>query len=1000
MKFKLRNNNYINFDVYKDNVLVPRSYFIPFNSVEEMAKTDILSERYSSSAVEVLSGEWDFVYFEKESLVPDELDTDDVNFDKITVPSVWQHTGYEKPYYVNARYQFNPNPPQIPADCSVGIYHRCFDVEDIDKNYILSFLGVAGGLDVFVNGKYVGYSEGSHNTSEFELDEFLTKGENHLVVVNHKFTNGTYLECQDMFRDNGIFRDVLLYKYGKNSIYDFSAKTEFNSDFTYNLTVLPSLKLVDECEFSATIFDGNNMLATKSVNVDSRQIDKISFNNLEVEEWSAEIPKLYTLILTLSNNGSIVETIRRPIGFKHIKIMGNVFTFNNKNIKLFGVNHHDSNPKTGYVMSVEDMKKDVEIFKQYNVNCVRTSHYPPDPIFLDLCDIYGVYVVDEADIETHGCEVELHKPGACSHNERWQPRYWDRVYRMYERDKNHASITMWSLGNEAHGYLNQDYCYNELKRLTDIPIHYEGVCRTKRWAYDVVSQMYPWFNIVKKIAKGSGLPKKYYRKPYFMCEYAHAMGLGAGELETYVNSFLHADNMLGGCIWEFSDHAVCHENGDGEFEYTYGGDHNEDKHDGNFCVDGLFFPDRTAHSGALQMKNCYRPVRAKSIGDDTFEFDNYNCFANAKYTVKWRYISNGKILQNGDFQLDIEPRFRQSVSLNINHCQGDEAVVFDYFDGDFVVATEQIVVFDSSAIDYVNDEKNAPNVIKSEKNLVVEFNGGQFVFDTVTGEVVSYVKDGVQYINTAGFGHNKGFALSVYRAYTDNDMNIKRRQSKLALETEKMYKKNANSDYRIEGNKVIIESDYYISTVKSNKIIVAAVKYSIYNDGTVEIDADCKKSKNFIFALRFGLTLEMPRAFENVEYYGFGDKESTTDFDLHTTLGIFSMKVDEMHEEYIKPQESSMRSQTRWAKITDNDGHGLKFTSLDDRISFSADHYTSYQCAKAMHKEELQRCNTTCLHFDSYMLGAGSNACGPWPTKAHKKSKLNGEHLHLLVEFC
>lgn len=1001
MKFKLRNSNYTNFDIYKENVLTPRSYFIPFNSVEEMADTDILNERYSSSAVDVLSGEWDFLYYKNESLMPDVLDTDNTDFDKVSVPSVWQHTGYEKPYYVNTRYQFTPNPPEIPEDCPVGVYHRTFNIDDTDKNYILSFLGVAGGLDVFVNGEYVGYSEGSHNTSEFEIDKYVTQGENHLVVVNHKFTNGTYLECQDMFRDNGIFRDVLLYKYSKNSIYDFEAKTKFNSDFTYDLTILPSLKLVDECELSAAIFDGSDMISTKSINVDSKQIDKITFSNLDVKEWSAESPKLYTLILSLSHDGKIVEFVRRPIGFKHIKIVGNVFVFNNKNIKLLGVNHHDTNPKTGYMMTPEDMKKDVEIFKQYNVNCVRTSHYPPDPIFLDLCDAYGIYVVDEADIETHGCEVELHRRGACSHNVKWQPRYWDRVFRMYQRDKNHPSITMWSLGNEAHGYLNQDYCYNELKKYTDIPIHYEAVCRTSRWAYDVVSQMYPPLNRIYKIAKGSGLPKKYFTKPYYMCEYAHAMGLGAGELESYVTSFMNADNMLGGCIWEFVDHAIYNENG--EFEYTYGGDHGEEKHDGNFCVDGLFFPDRTPHSGALQMKNCYRPVRAKLIGDDTYEFYNYNCFTNAQFTVKWKYLLNGEAMQNGEFDLDIEPKFRQSVSLNINHQKGDEAVIFEYFDGDFEVASEQIVNFADAKIAYENKEDNAPDVTVSENKLFVYFKDGELIFDNSTGEVISYKKNGKQYINTAPFGQNKGFSLSAYRAYIDNDMYIKNIQSKFALDTEKMYKLNkmmSNTSYTVDGNKIIIDNDYYVSSTKVKKLYTANIKYFIYNDGTLEITATCNKSKNFRYALRFGLTLEMPRSFDNVEYYGYGDRESTSDFDYHTMLGIYSMKVDDMHEDYIRPQESSMRSNTRWAKLTDENGRGLKFTSLDDRMSFSADHYTSYQCAKAAHIEQLQKADTTCLHFDSYMLGAGSNACGPRPSKPYYKSKLNGEKIHLLVEFC
>lgn len=1000
MKFQIKKDNYKTFEVYKENVLTPRSYFIPFNDVEEMAGSDIRTERYSSSMAVCLSGEWDFAYYDKLSKCPDFINTDVFDFDKVTVPSVWQHTGYEKPYYVNTRYQFDPKPPEIPTDIPVGVYHKTFDVSDMDKNYILTFLGVAGGLEVYANGKYVGYSEGSHNTAEFELDDFIVEGENHLVVLNYKWTNGTYLECQDMFRCNGIFRDVLLTKYDKNSLYDFEAKTSFNKDYTYDLTILPALKLVDECELSASIFDNGELMTTKSINVDANQIDKITFESLEVEEWSAENPKLYTLVLSLSKAGEIVQLVRRPIGFKHIKITGNVFTFNGKNIKLLGVNHHDTNPKTGYAMSVEDMEKDVKIFKEYNVNCVRTSHYPPDPTFLDLCDEYGIYVVDEADIETHGCECELYRPGACSHNPKWQGHYWDRVYRMYSRDKNHPSITMWSLGNEAHGFKNQDFCYEELKKFTDIPIHYEGVCRTRRWAYDVVSQMYPPLNRVEKIAKGSGLSKRYYNKPYYMCEYAHAMGLGAGELETYVNAFMGADNMMGGCIWEFVDHAIYHQ--DGKYEYTYGGDHGEWKHDGNFCVDGLFFPDRTPHSGALQMKNCYRPVRCNEIGENQYQFKSFKRFTDANYTVKWVYSVDGVEENSGEFELNIKPQSKENVTLDIQHKAGDEALTFTYFDGEFQVASEQILKLASDVKAEIYDGEKPPVVEHSQSKLYVNFKGGSFVYDTSNGTVVSYNKNGVEYINAAPFGSNMGFGISVYRAPIDNDRYINMIWKKFGLDTEKLYAKfikNPKHKYfEIDKNAVVIARDYYLNTTKKKNICKVNIEYRIFNDGSVKLSAKCLKSKKLVFAPRFSVTLEMPKTFDNVEYFGRGDKVNLADYKEHALMGIYKTKVCDMHEEYIKPQESSQRTDVRYAVVTDENNNGLKFTSLASPITFSADNYTSSQCAKAMHKEDLQICNTTVLHFDSYQLGAGSNSCGPLPTGNYKKSKLNGEEVTLLIQ--
>lgn len=472
MIYNLKKDNYKNFNVYAENLLPPRSYFIPFSSKEELDETDIRTERYSSSRVAVLSGDWSFKYYSKVSEIPEEFNSDEEEMDTIPVPSMWQYTGYEKPYYVNQRYQFPVNPPDFPEDCPVGVYLKKFKIAEISGNFSLAFLGVAGSLDVFVNGKYVGYSEGSHNTAEFEITEFLEDGENEVAAVVHKWCNGTYIESQDMFRSNGIFRDVLIFRTGDNSIYDFEAKITYNEDGSYMLDVIPNFNIKDEVTFTAQLKDGNKDFASKSLNLCPGKTDKITFDVLDVEEWNAEIPKLYDLYLIISKDDEVQEIIRKRIGFKHIDIRKNIFYFNNKRIKLLGVNHHDTTSKAGYVMTVSEMEKDVKIFKDYNVNCVRTSHYPPDPTFIDLCDEYGIYVVDEADIEAHGV-CEIHRPNLISNNLQWKEHYWDRVSRMYQRDKNHPSITMWSLGNEAGGYRCQDYCYKNLKELTNIPIHYE-----------------------------------------------------------------------------------------------------------------------------------------------------------------------------------------------------------------------------------------------------------------------------------------------------------------------------------------------------------------------------------------------------------------------------------------------------------------------------------------------------------------------------------------------
>lgn len=991
MQYNLKTGNFCDFSKFRENILIPRSYFIPFANLDELAKTDIRNERYSSSRVECLSGEWDFVYYSNCKMVDNFFDTEKIKFDKVNVPSMWQYTGYEKPYYVNTRYQFKPNPPHIPEDCPVGIYRRFIDIDNLDLNYTLAFLGVAGSLELFCNGKYVGYSEGSHNTAEFELNDFLVKGKNEIVVQNHKWTNGTYLEAQDMFRSNGIFRDVLLYKTGNNSIYDFEAKISFSGSFS--LDFLPSLKISDDCVLSVSLYDDGELVSSKSVNVSPSNIEKISFNNLDVHEWSAECPYLYDLVIILSKGEDVLEVVRKNIGFKNVEIIGNKFLFNNEPIKLLGVNHHDTNAKTGYVMSVEDMELDVSLVKQYNANCIRTSHYPPDPTFLDLCDEYGIYVIDEADIETHGCETELHKPGACSHNKDWQQHYWDRVYRMYARDKNHPSITMWSLGNESHGYLNQDYCYDELKKLSPLPIHYEGVCRTLRFAYDVISHMYAWPNLCEKIAKGK-LPK-YRKKPFFLCEYAHAMGVGAGELERYVKCFYSSENMLGGCIWEFADHAVYHENE--KVKYTYGGDHGEEKHDGNFCMDGLFFPDRTPHSGAKQMKNCYRPVRCRKIADNRYEFFNHNYFENATFTVKCIYFTNGVETYSSTFDINVAPQSSQVYEIDSLELEKDNhnSVVFEYFAGDFLIASEQIILSEGKLnADIKCDGKIT--VKPSENKLYITFDNGSMIFDKSTGFITSYIYKNHEMINSFPLGDFKGFAPAFYRAPLDNDRNICKYWHTMGLQNTSNICKGSN--FTDNGGNVVITTN--IKSIAKCILPVAntQIKYTIYPNGNILVDVNCLGGGAVKLLPRFGVMLEMPKEYENIKYFGLGEDVNLPDYKEHTINKIYQTTVDKLKEDYIKPQESATRCDVRFAEITNASGFGLRFEAVNKPFIISASHYTSNQWAKAMHRDDLVDLPTTCVNIDTSVLGAGSNACGPLPDKKDRVGSLSGKKLSFVVK--
>lgn len=570
----------------------------------------------------------------------------------------------------------------------MGVYVKEFEIENTALHHTITFLGVAGSLDLFCNDRYVGYSEGSHNTAAFDLTPYLHAGVNRVAVVNHKWCNGTYMECQDMFRENGIFRDVLLRSHGAFCLEDYVVHTDY-ADGKYTLSLDLSLGS-GSGQVKATLLQEGREVAAQRVE-NAAGTAHLNFGALEVESWSAETPVLYDLLLELTGTEGTREAVCRPVGFRHIEIRGNVFYLNDQPIKLLGVNHHDSHPVRGYAMTLSDMERDVQLMKQFNVNCVRTSHYPPDPAFLDLCDRYGLYVVDEADIETHGCQVEMHRPGALSHNPKWRGHFWDRVERMFCRDRNHPCITMWSLGNESHGYKNQDYCYQELKKRTTVPVHYEAVVRTRRWCYDVVSEMYPWHNRVHMVAEGKGALPKYYKAPYFLCEYAHAMGMGAGDLEPYVQDFYRGDNMLGGCIWEFCDHAAYH--ADGPVHYTYGGDHGENKHDSNFCTDGLFFPDRTPHAGAYQMKNAYRPVRATAVDENRYLFQSMLRFATLQIQVRWELLSDGIPVVSGQADLTLNPLEMRELTFDfeltqrsschnvllVRYLRGEEELGFEQF---------------------------------------------------------------------------------------------------------------------------------------------------------------------------------------------------------------------------------------------------------------------------------------------------------------------------------
>ncbi len=977
MKYSINKTNFNDFSVFEINKREGRGYFIPYSEKAVLKKTSFKKERFSSDMVTVLSGKWQFRYYSTNKDLPDVIDTEKVAFDTVKIPSTWQRTGYDSPAYINCPYPFDDKPPYVPAEQPVGVYRKTFDIADANKVYIISFLGVIPCIDLYVNGKFVGYSEGAHNTAEFDLTEYIIEGENELLAVIHKWSNATFLECQDMFRENGIFRDVLLYEMPKTYLNDVYYRTkEAKNGWDLNIAV----NIDGETEgytLCAEIYDKNKLIASEKI--DASADCNIAFKSLDVTAWNAEIPTLYTAFLTLYKGEEEVMTTRNYVGFKTVKIKKDIFTVNGKKIKVKGVNHHDTHYKNGYVMSYDDIEKDIKLMKSLNVNTVRTSHYPPDAQFIVLCDIYGLYVVDEADIETHGCASEPHNNfDLISHDLAWAPRYLDRVKRMYLRDRSRAGIIMWSLGNEAGGYACQDACYEYLHDVCpEIPVHYEGVVRTKRHSYDVVSEMYTSHKDVERCGKHTR-GKKYSPKPFFLCEYAHAMGVGPGGLEEYWDIFYKYDNLMGGCIWEWADHSVYHPNG--KIKFTYGGDHGEWRHDGCFCVDGLLYPDRKLHTGAKEMKNVYRPVRAE-YNDGVITFTNTNRFRNTSYlTAVWELVKNGNILLAADeivLDIDAEAKKEYSIDIKIPKDDCDCHLNVYYFDGDNEVAFEQIAL--KEEYEFIKNKSKDKLALSSDGEIsTINFNGGSVSFSNASGMLESYVVNGKELINsTPAFA--KGFLPNIYRAVLDNDTRFRDEWIEAGYDDYKCI----CTDFEVElkKDKAEIEVEYKL---KSKKTLLplgkVELEYKVYGDGLIKVEAKfapVAKKRLSAHLPRFGLTLEMPAEFTNVEYYGMGPDENLCDLYAQSMVGIYETTVDEMYEPYIRPQDSGNRTQVRYLSVTDDNGAGIKFAFDDDYFCFNARPYTQKLLQNAKHREDLHSENTVVVNIDGFMRGTGTASCGP-----------------------
>ena len=994
MHYRLQDRYYSDFQTIDVNRLPGRSYFIPYPTRESLEGVPLLEKRYRSPLVKCLNGDWDFNYYDDPKALPLEFDSNELSFGKIDVPSVWQYRGYSHPMYLNVRYPFPYKPPVIPtlepvksyfslldgfkkapADemNHVGLYRTFFDLSPVGSNasndsnssnvsnasnafkrYILSFLGVCSCVEVHVNGKFVGFSEESHNTAEFDITDCVKPGRNELVCVVRRWCNGTYLECQDMFRNNGIFRDVLLRVSDKDDIWDIDVKTRgAGSSYSADVTA----QVADGVEVKFTIegksADGKPLNVSKTAKAVDGEA-KVSFEDLAVIQWSAENPVLYDLYIE-----SPYSCIKQRIGFKDIEVKGNLYLLNGHKIKFKGVNHHDTDPKNGYCMTPAEIERDLKICKEFNIDTVRTSHYAPDPLLIELAAEMGIYIVDEVDIETHGVLVGKFPPtyNRLSNDSRWKNRYLSRTIRHYQRDKALATpIIMWSLGNESGGGCNTDATYEYFKSVSDIPVHYESAIYTKRKAYDIASRMYPPASELHDIGEGVCKTKQFMDRPYFMCEYAHAMGVGPGNIEGYWKEIYSYDGLIGGCVWEMNDHAVEHPDG----SYTYGGDHGEWIHDGNFCCDGIFYPDRTPSTGAWIVRHAYRPIRISRVNGNKFEIFNTTAFTKGSDFRMHISLSDGRKF---DYVPKAAPLEKEQVEFDLGDISGDFFLNADTYDKTGRLVSTEHICLNQEILKDVGKTERLPGWFGiRDGNPVIALGGSEGNQGNQGNQVQSMVP-------------SEPYTI-LFRAETDNDsINFVKKPMRKWYGEEttmlgcKQSENRAVTEWAIKVHKkTFLCTDLYEGCTLpdgTEGVLVTSLLHSLKVKGKLP---------------RFGKSFRLDPSFGKVCYLGRCG-ESYADMKEQFPVKECACSVDDMTEPNVKPQESGNRCDTRWAELSDGKT-SVRFHAVDKPFELSVKPYSDTDLLKFKHREDEHKSGTY-VTINAFQQGIGTGSCGPYTLDEH-----------------
>lgn len=969
----------------------PRATLIPYKNESQAHRMQrALSPFYTS-----LNGNWDFLY-SADGVCPEgffDVDYDVSDWDALDVPGNWQMSGYGIPQYTNVAYPIPLDPPYVPDENPVGMYRRWIRLpEELEgKKLYLNFDGVNSCFYVYVNGEEVGFSKVSHMPSEFDITPFVHGGDNLIAVKVFKWSDGTYLEDQDFWRLSGIFRDVYLLTVPDSHVLDVRCKAVLDSKYKDGcLTVESDVIGPGGCDVEFKLYDGKKVIASKKTA--AQACVRAEFTVENVKKWTAETPDLYALHVLLIKDGKILEVQAVRVGFKTVEIRDQQLFVNGVSIKLKGVNRHDTHFQLGHVTPMETMVRDVVLMKQMNINCVRTSHYPNDPRFLDLCDEYGLYVIDEADLECHGAMHGKWTTGDennvfdFSNSPEWTKAYVDRAERMVMRDRNHASVIIWSLGNES--FFGENH-FRMRERMLEIdstrPIHYEGD-REKHQASDMVSVMYP--SVYTLIEEG----KKDDEKPYFMCEYGHAMGLGPGSLEEYWDAIYASKRLIGGCVWEWVDHGMEVLTEDGESYYAYGGDFGDTPNDGNFCVDALNYPDRTPHTGLLSLKHAIRPVRFTLNEDGSLTIKNTLGFISLDHlNATYRVLVDGKSIESGKLDISgIPAGGEKTVSGFYTMPETGEAyldiTVTQAFDTRWAmagheVARDQMLLKAKAEIEFVPASDMRPlQIEEDDEYLCVAGDDFDVWFDVNSGEMISWVVSGNEMIERAP-------RANFIRAATDNDIHVNKKWVAFGLDKIQT-RLTAFKVETISAGCVRVTSSIRILPYSYRALIDTVTRYTIFGNGDIRMETDYTPLSDKLPPLaRIGMQMYMPAAYDRLIWYGRGLAESYPDIKAHAPVGLYECMVDDTHEPYVRPQENGAHADTRAVAVIDNLGMGLMVIhekAQGEGFSFTAHDYTDKDLNSATHTPELESAECTVLSIDYAQGGIGSNICGPEPMEQYK----------------